>query len=73
MGNWHQIKKIQARIKGIKVQIKIIEGVFEMFPKEKANLLLLVSEWYWEKLGLKDLQDNDVKLTSDMNLVLKIF
>ena len=49
----------------------IIRAIFEWFPKEKANLLLLVSEWYWEKLGLKDLQDNNLKLTSDMNLVLK--
>ena len=47
--------------KVIRVEIKIIAPVFDWISKQQLNLLLSLSDWYWEKMGLTDLPDHDGK------------
>ena len=46
-------------------------AIFQWFSKQQGNLTLLESDWCCEKLGLTDLLGHDIKLMSDMDLVLK--
>ena len=66
-----QIYRYWASMKDLRKQREFIAAIFDWFPKRKANVPLLVSDWYWKKFGLTNLPDHDGKLTSDMNLVLK--
>ena len=55
------------------MQIEIIAVIFDWTSKQQVNLLLFVSDWYSQKLELKDLPGHDGKSRSDLNLILAFY
>ena len=51
------------------MQIDILAAVFDWIFKEQSNLLMFLSDWYCEKLGLTDLPGHDGKVRSDMEMI----
>ena len=67
---WRQIWIwFEVSVKGSKVQIEIPAFVFDCIFKQQLNLLLILSDWICQKLGVTDLPGQDRKMTSDKTMI----
>ena len=62
---WHQIWIwCKGSVKEFEVQTEILAFVFGWNFKQQLKLLLILSDWYYRKLGLTYLPAHDRKMTS---------